>query len=163
MNWIGEGAAWVQENRLLWCVHLAAVLFMTGLIWLIQVVQYPLMAEVDLGSFPGFHASHSARITWIVLPVMLTELTTAALLVWSALQGSRALPLAVACLALSGLVFLATGFLSVPAHQVLSLGFDPQAHQKLVSTNWIRTGVWTLHSLLLLWVTHSALAGSLRN
>jgi len=34
---------------------------------------------------------------------------------------------------------------SVPAHTALGAGYDPVAHARLVSTNWVRTAAWTAH------------------
>jgi len=58
----------------------AATLFMTGLIWFVQVVHYPLLAEVGEREFARFHELHSRRVTWIVPPVMAVELVTALVL-----------------------------------------------------------------------------------
>jgi len=34
----------------------------------------------------------------------------------------------------------------------LSTGFDEKVHQALVTTNWIRTILWSLRSVLLTWL-----------
>jgi hypothetical protein len=129
----------------LWLLHFASVAFMTGLIWLIQLVHYPLMARVGEDRFKAYHLAHSTRISFIVMPVMLLELVTAALLfVQGAAMGTVYLMLTLAC-------FASTAVFSVPCHQKLSLGFDQSAHSRLVSTNWIRTVAWTAH-LGVLWL-----------
>ena len=150
--------SWIQESRALWCLHLGSVLFMTGLIWLIQLVQYPVMSEVGRDAFRGFHAFHSSRITWIVLPTMLAQLATAGLLLTSANPESGAFRVTLLCAGLTVIVFASTAFLSVPAHQVLAQGFDAEAHRRLVQTNWVRTLAWSFHSLLVLYVTFKSLA-----
>jgi hypothetical protein len=53
---------------------------MTGLIWCIQVVHYPLFENVGKDNFASFHSLHSIRITYIVLPVMCIEILTSFLL-----------------------------------------------------------------------------------
>ena len=133
----------------IWLGHLLSVAWMTGLIWLIQIVHYPLMRDVAPERFPSFHAAHSAGITPIVMGPMLLELGTAALLVadcpaWLQPWEARAM------LGLSLAVFAATALLSVPAHGALSGGFDATAHARLVQTNWARTAAWSLHLLLCL-------------
>ncbi len=125
--------------NLLFVLHFAAVGFMTGLIWLIQLVQYPLMAAVGEAQFKAYHLGHSTRISFIVLPVMLGELATAALLYL------RDGPAGGWCLLLTLVCFASTAIWSVPCHQRLSQGFDARAHARLVSTNWIRTLAWTIH------------------
>jgi len=126
-------------------VHVAATLFMTGLVWFVQVVHYPLFARVGREGFPGYERQHSARTTWVVAPVMLIELAAAMALLaapgvprW--MSGTGAGLLAV--------VWLSTFFLQVPRHDELARGFDPAAHARLVRTNWIRTAAWTARGVL---------------
>ena len=57
--------------------HVGATLAMTGLIWLIQCVHYPLFAQVGAEAFQEYHARHTQWITPIVGPLMLVELGTA--------------------------------------------------------------------------------------
>jgi len=127
---------------------------MTGLIWLVQVVQYPLFKNVGPDSFVTYHALHSQRITWIVAPIMGIELISAIWGTYLEFQPSESSPhllspsTATLCLLLSMGVFGVTALFSVPSHRLLAGGFDPQAYQKLLSTNWIRTTLWTIHSLI---------------
>ena len=53
---------------------------------------------------------------------------------------------------LLAIIWITTFGLSVPAHTRLADGFDPAAHARLVSTNWIRTVGWTLRALLSIWM-----------
>ncbi|MCX6592212.1 MAG: hypothetical protein NTZ56_11865 [Acidobacteria bacterium] len=130
--------------------NLASTLFMTGLIWLIQLVHYPLFAQVGRDEFVNYEDMHRRMITPVVGPVMLLELvTTMGLLVkrpetmptWAAWTG----------FGLAAVIWLSTALLQVPEHGVLSNGFNAAAHQRLVSTNWLRTVAWSLRSLLMLW------------
>jgi len=49
-----------------------------------------------------------------------------------------------------GLIWVSTWRLQVPIHRKLAAGFDAGAHRRLVSTNWLRTALWSLRSLLVL-------------
>ena len=123
--------------------HTVSTLFMVGMIWTIQVVHYPLFAEVGADRFPAYEAAHSARITWvIVLPWAVQGLTTLALLLSPPAGVPRVLVYAAAVLAAIP-VLVTIGF-SVPAHGALSDGFDAAAHARLVGTNWLRTAAWTV-------------------
>ncbi|MBU6376056.1 MAG: hypothetical protein KGQ59_08680 [Bdellovibrionales bacterium] len=133
-------------------IHFACVAFMTGLIWLIQMVHYPLMNRVSPEQFVEFHHAHSARITGIVAPVMGLELLSAAILVFLGQTVSKSPRLEELCLGLSLGVFAATAFLSVPLHHRLARGFDSRAHQWLVRTNWVRTILWSVHLGVCLWM-----------
>lgn len=126
--------------------HLVVTAFLGGVIWIVQVVHYPLFDRVDRARFAAFEAAHQRRISWVVGPAMVLELATAVL--WGALVWSAGEPVAwaVANLGLVGVTWASTALLSVPAHRALSAGFDVAAHRRLVRTNWIRTIVWTLRT-----------------
>ncbi len=135
--------------RYILLANLASTLFMTGLIWLVQLVHYPLFSKVGGASFIDYHAGHGQLIIWIVLPMMALQLVTSALLVLrrpSWLDGF----VAWAGLVLVGTVWLSTVFLQVPQHGNLAAGFDASAHQVLVTSNWLRTFAWTAHGAILL-------------
>lgn len=133
----------------LFLLQLAATIFMTGVIWVIQVVHYPLFAQVGTEEFVRYASAHNTLIAPIVLPPMLLELATASrwlidrppnVPTWSAWLG----------FGLVALIWLSTFFLQVPQHSILASGFDSASHTMLVQSNWIRTAAWTLRSFLLL-------------
>lgn len=124
--------------------HAVSTVFMAGMIWTIQVVHYPLFAEVGPERFPAYEAAHSARITWVILvPWAVQGLTTVALLVSPPAGVPRSLVYAAAVLA--AIPVMVTIAFSVPAHGELASGFDAAAHARLVGTNWLRTAAWTAH------------------
>jgi hypothetical protein len=49
-------------------------------------------------------------------------------------------------------LWVSTFTLQVPAHALLSEGFEKKAQARLVATNWIRTVSWSLRSLILILV-----------
>jgi hypothetical protein len=55
-------------------------------------------------------------------------------------------------LALLLLIWVSTAVFQVPAHEKLKSGFDEAWHRRLVDWNWVRTGLWTLRAMLLLWI-----------
>jgi uncharacterized membrane protein len=135
-------------------VNAAATWFMTGLIWLVQVVHYPLFAHVGTAGYEVFHQRHMRLITWIVAPAMLVEAATAAALVlWPPATGRGPALLGIAMVAA---LWLSTAFLQVPAHNRLARGYDPAAHRRLVRTNWLRTLLWTARGILTLWMLTAA-------
>ena len=131
--------------------NLAATLLMTGVIWVVQVVHYPLFAGVGAEGWPSYEAAHQGRITLVVGPLMVAEFATAVWLVadrpdgvppWAVLAGAG----------LVGVIWASTAFLQVPLHGALGGAFDADAHSRLVSTNWVRTAAWTARSGLVLWM-----------
>jgi hypothetical protein len=127
----------------------AATLFMTGVIWFVQVVHYPLMARVGTSSFPDYEAAHARLTGYVVIGPMLAELVCAVLLIFRP-PGTIPRSLLVAGAALVVVIWLSTFLLQVPQHDKLHHAFSAQAHSRLVSTNWIRTIAWTIRSVLVL-------------
>jgi hypothetical protein len=131
--------------------HVFATLTMFGVIWVVQLVHYPLFAGVGTDGFTAYEAAHKARITLIVFPAMALELGTAIALLW--LRPDIVPPWMVwTGLVLVGVVWLSTAFVQVPLHTTLSAGFDGDAHARLVASNWVRTAAWTLRAGLVLWM-----------
>ena len=129
--------------------QLAATLYLSGVIWTVQLAHYPLFARVGSAAWARYHAGHTTRMTWVVLVPMVVELGASGLLAAAPPVGvSR--PLAAASFCLAVLTWAATFFVSVPLHGQLSVGWDAQAHRALVSTNWIRTVLWSGHALIAL-------------
>jgi hypothetical protein len=129
----------------------AATLIMTGLIWFVQIVHYPLFSQVGAEQFERYEAAHTARTTWVVGPPMLVEAVTALLLLWRRPAGIDLMQVWLGA-GLLGVVWLSTAFVQVPRHNVLSRGFDAVAHGQLVASNWLRTVAWSLRSVLVLWM-----------
>ena len=144
-------------ERLLWLVHAASTLFMVGVIAVIQVVHYPLFARVGAASFPPYAAEHGWRITWVVAGPMLVELVTAIWLVFRPLPPGVPSWMAWAGLAAVGGLWLSTFLLQVPQHEVLRVGFDSEAHRRLVLSNWLRTVLWSLRGVWVLYLLARAM------
>jgi hypothetical protein len=140
----------------LW-LNLAATLYLTGLIWTIQVVHYPLMNRVAPEQFGEFHRQHGARISLVVIAPMVIELATAAAV---AVDPPSGVPQTVGLVGagLVALIWASTFLIQVPCHQRLSQGFDAATHRRLVRSNWLRTIAWTMRAALM--VAAAILAGA---
>jgi hypothetical protein len=140
-----------MEKTLLF-VQLATTLSLTGVIWLVQIVHYPLFAFVGDDRYKIFHVSHMNWITFVVAPLMIVELFAAILwLFYSPASVNGALLLWFG-LILVAAIWASTFFLQVPLHEKLAQGFDAATHRALVNTNWIRTAAWTLRAVIILWI-----------
>ena len=140
----------ISTNQL-FLAQLATTLFMTGLIWFVQIVHYPLFPAVGASSFLQYEALHATRTGWVVFPPMLLELLTACAAVLPMYRAgfvSRGEAWVSAGLVL--VIWASTGLLQVPLHNRLALTADPATMHRLVQTNWIRTVSWTLRAALLL-------------
>ncbi|MEC9374115.1 MAG: hypothetical protein VYC34_09735 [Planctomycetota bacterium] len=130
-------------------LHAFATLFMTGLIWFVQIVHYPLFALVGRDVYPRYQETHMQRTGWVVGPAMLTEAVTAAALLTLDLQSPGRI-LAIAGIVLVALIWISTAALQIPRHHALRRAFDERAARSLVTTNWIRTALWTARALIAL-------------
>jgi len=123
-------------------VHLVATAYMTGVIWFVQIVHYPLMAGWPHDQFAAWEARHRELTGFVVIPGMLLEaVAVVMLLAFSPRRGSPWLIGAGAVLAVG--VWVSTFLIQVPCHDLLSLGWDDRVHARLVGTNWLRTVLWT--------------------
>lgn len=136
----------------------AAVLFLTGVIWFVQVVHYPLFAAVGAESWTSYHEQHSRRTTWVVAIPMLVDLVSSLALVAVRPDGVGPV-LALAGAALAVTTWAATAGLAVPVHRRLGPGWDGGVGRRLVVVNRVRTAAWTAHAGLVLVALESGLQG----
>ena len=115
---------------------------MFGVIWIVQVVHYPLMRFVSAEQFNRFETAHRVRISWVVGPLMAVEgvcvlaflfAPPAGLVWWLPWAGAAAEAVAIGT----------TVFVSAPLHERLNAHFDQASLDRLVATNWVRTFAWT--------------------
>lgn len=134
-------------------LHVAATVFMTGVIWFVQVVHYPLFSRVGAAESAAYAAAHQRSTTWVVLPPMVVEALTGLWLAIQPPQAASAVPLRFG-FGLIVVIWCATFFAQVPAHARLAGGFEVDTHARLVRSNWIRTAAWSARSALVLtWLT----------
>jgi hypothetical protein len=129
----------------------AAAWFMTGVIWTMQVLNYPLLARVGPADFASYETAHNRRFVRVVGPGLAVALASAILL---CISRPASIPLAAplgACLLLV-IVILSTAISGAPAHARLARGFDAAVHARLVHGNWVRVAAWTALGLLDLWM-----------
>lgn len=127
----------------------ATTWFMVGLIWIIQIVHYPLFADVGREQFEAYSNKHQMLITFVVGPVMVAELLTAFVLAIYPPTPELAIWFRVA-LALLLVVWICTAVLQVPQHGRLTEGYDLPTIRALVNGNWIRTIAWSARGVILL-------------
>ncbi len=143
-------------DKLVLLANLVVGAYLTGLIWTIQIVHYPMFALADRTNFSAFESEHGLRISSIVLVPMLLELVLTIVFLGSNL---KTIPdwCPWVCAALVGIIWFSTFFLQVPQHNILAGGFDANAIASLVSSNWIRTAAWSVKTGLLAFVVYQQL------
>ena len=115
---------------------------MFGVIWMVQVVHYPLMRFASGEQFARFETEHQMRISWVVGPLMLIEGVCVLAFLFAPPAG---LPwwLPWAGAGVEAIAIGTTVFVSAPLHGRLNAHFDQATLDRLVATNWIRTIAWT--------------------
>jgi len=143
-----------RNSRTLLVIHLAATLFMVGLIWTIHYVHYPLFAYVGESTYTSFQAAHVERIGKLLFVPWLTEgITLVGVLALAFLGGHKALRVpAVVNGAAMAVVLVISGFWSASTHAKLADGFDKSLHDQLMTVNLIRTIAWTVCGICAIWI-----------
>lgn len=133
----------------LFIINTCSSFFMMGLIWFVQIVQYPLFRNFDgAENFQQVHIGHVFRTGLVVIPVMLLEMGSSVVL---SISNSPVLGLNRIGLGLVSANWLFTFFIQAPIHGKLQHSYDRTLVEKLIRTNWIRTILWSLKALLSLY------------
>ncbi len=127
-----------MDFRTLVVLHAVPTLFLTGLIWFVQVAHYPLFAAVGHAEFPRYQVWNVRATSLVVGPLLAAE-GASALGILALVGGGLAWTGA----ALLVLIWLSTALLQVPCHARLERGFDAATARRLVQSNWLRTIGWT--------------------
>lgn len=139
--------------------HVLSTLFMFGLIWVVQVVHYPLMRFAATQDFIAFEKAHQTRISLLVGPGMLLELVSNVALILQPPHGVNVLLIWIG-LGLIAVNWASTAVLQGPYHQKLAKGFDERILRRLVLTNWLRTAAWTARTAVVLVMLYQAMQAS---
>jgi len=115
---------------------------MFGVIWIVQIVHYPLMRFVSGEQFARFETAHQARISWVVGPLIAVEGVCVLAFLFSPPAGLPGwLPWVGA--GVEAIAIGTTMFVSAPLHGRLNANFSQATLDRLIATNWIRTVAWT--------------------
>jgi hypothetical protein len=126
---------------------------MTGLIWFVQIVHYPIFDTIPHDIFTQFARRHCNLTGLVVGPPMIGEAISALLLAvtW---QGTGKM-LVWLNFALVVAIWLCTLLFSIPSHsRFCSSGHSESTLAYLLSTNWLRTVFWTIRALLSGWLLY---------
>ena len=121
--------------------HILAIdLSMFVLIWLVQIIIYPVFLYITEDQFRIWHKIYCKRISYFVLPLMIAQLFESASACF--FIGSHLEWIKLGCV-LSAWIF--TFLISAPCHQNLTkYGKVEREIYKLISTNWYRTWIWSV-------------------
>jgi hypothetical protein len=117
---------------------------MVVILWLVQLVIYPSFLVCELSRLVDWHRSYTSRVSWVIVPIMFSQLPLVAWLAWQDpnLANLAALATLVVC-------WILTFGISVPLHRKVEQGdTSAETRLRLTRTNWPRTFLWTLAFIL---------------
>lgn len=142
----------------LFVAHAAATFALVGLVWVVQLAVYPLLARVGPEHFAAYHAAYTRRIGWVAGPLMLVELFTGVRLM-SIVEPGTSMAVEWTAFVLIVLVWGSTIMVQMPLHGRLARGFDAERARLLVGTNWVRTVAWSVRGALVASLLFERVAG----
>ena len=134
-----------MEFEFLLKVSFISTSVMVGVIWVIQLLHYPSFHFIDDQKYIEFQHFHMQRISFIVIPAMLTELSSALLLAYF-FGSSLTIILLALVLGIWGITFI----FFTNMHHKLTDGYDQRIVDRLVKINLSRTALWSLRLIILL-------------
>ena len=130
-----------------------ATIFMAGVLWTMQLLNYPLLASVGNDALPRYETAHNRRFALAVVPGVLAAAAGGIGLLLSR-PGQVPLWAPTGELALLLVVIISTAALQGRQHRALAGGFDGRALSLLVRSNWIRVAAWSAAGAIALWMCH---------
>jgi hypothetical protein len=114
------------------------------LIWAVQLVIYPSFTYYSTANLFIWHNSYTKRVTFIVLPLMGSQLILGMIQLWISQNWYTLLSMV-----LIVTLWLLTFLVFVPLHQSIDTKKPVEnVCMKLVAKNWMRTLLWTLLFIL---------------
>lgn len=126
-------------------LHDTAVLILVGVMWTVQLIQYPAFFDIDPTRWHSFHLRHARCLVAIAFPLMVADLATSVALISKQSNG-----LHMAYLAGALLTWILTITIFVPLHRAVSLRPDRKKLRQIMTFNWLRTLTWTAVGCLIL-------------
>ena len=121
-------------------IHSLVDFGMCVVLWLVQLVIYPSFLRIEPSELPAWHKAYTFRVSFVILPLMLGQLMLAILGLWGdpSILEWVAFAFVLAC-------WILTFFVSVPLHRKIEQNdTTKETRQKLITTNWPRTILWSL-------------------
>lgn len=120
------------------------------LIWMIQLLIYPSFLYYSNANLHSWHNLYTRRLSFIVIPLMLGQLTLAVIqLVYNATTENIVMLLLILA------IWISTFLQFVPIHNSIAKNnINKFILQQLVNRNWLRTILWTI---ILFWNIYATL------
>ena len=127
--------------------HTVFTLAMFGLMWAVQVVVYPQFRNVAPADFADYAGVHGTRITMALALLAPAEIIFAAWL-WLDTPAGISRTATFVAGALLAIGWISTALWFGPLHGKFQGAYDLDRINLLISTNWLRTILWTARAAL---------------
>lgn len=122
---------------------------MTGVYWLLQIVDYPLFLKCNKDDFNEHYIFHSKNSVIVMLLPMLIDLVFSLIYLMNYSQAINSF-MPVLNLLLTITIMYAVFFISYPIQEKLYQdGYNEEEIKKYIKTNWIRTISWSIKVFVL--------------
>ena len=109
-------------------------------LWLVQLVIYPSFLRIESSDLLAWHKAYTLRVSFVILPLMFGQL---ALSILSVVGDASILEWTAFVFVL--VCWILTFFVSVPLHRKIEQNdITRETRQKLITTNWPRTILWSV-------------------
>ena len=113
---------------------------MCVVLWLVQLVIYPSFLRLKSSELIAWHKAYTFRVSFVILPLMFGQL---ALSILSVVGDASILEWTAFVFVL--VCWILTFFVSVPLHRKIEQNdITRETRQKLITTNWPRTILWSV-------------------
>jgi len=136
-------------DAVLFIVQILCTFTMTGIVWFLQLVHYPLLRRVTRSRFAVFHRINVLLSSFVVGPPMLLELIAVLYSLWRIPPWMTPDSVYLGAVLLA-IIWISTIALQSPQHKKLQAGFDPRSYRRLLYSNWIRSYAWSFRTIILL-------------
>ena len=124
--------------------------------WIMQLIDYPLFKFVGKKAFKKFKKERSKRVMILASFFLVLELITGILLIWIKPIGISSVQVWIG-LSLIIIIWITTWTIEVPQHKILEAEFNEKTQNILLKANWIRTVIYSLRVVIIIWMLNSLL------
>ncbi len=132
-------------------VNVLVTVMMTGIVYFVHFVHYPLFYAVPAEHMPEYSERNSLLTSFVVVPLMLVETVTTVWLANDPVFPNLNLYFNLG-MVLVAILWASTLFLQMPCHRKLSQRYDAKVIAFLIRSNWIRIIAWSVRSILMLFL-----------
>ena len=137
-------------------VHAMVTFAMTGIIWFVSLVHYPVLKTLSKRQAVIFEAEHWNRTMRLAVPMLLIELLSAILLVFYRPVGVSVVLPSVGLVLLAA-IWISTWSVCVPCHIHLKNQYEQKYMTELLSANRFRAIMWSLRTVIVALILYASI------